>query len=93
MRDPLHCDAIAVARVLVGTRPERRKWVLMRLFREADLANGHFKRRNRAHPFWGDGSLMSAALSRRPAPEPALSQAEYCRCLSAAYQALATRGR
>lgn len=93
MRPALHGDAVSVARVLLGVRPERRSWVLARLLREADLAHGYLRRRRRAHPIWGDGSLMTAALRRRPLAEPALDNADYCRCLAMTYRALAARGR
>lgn len=93
MRQPLHGDAVSAARVLLRTRCGRRRWILARMFREADLAHAHFKRVRRTHPIWGDGSLMSAALRRHPLPEPALDDAEYCRCLAMTYSALAARGR
>lgn len=93
MRRPLHGDAISVARVLLGTRPDRRRWVLARLFREADLAHGRVRRKGSAHPVWGDGSLMTAALRRHPRAEPGLDNADYCRCLAMTFEALAIRGR
>lgn len=92
MREPLHGDAVSVARVLLEVRPHRRRWVLARLLREADLAHEYFKRKRRTHPIWGDGSLMTAALRRRPASEPSLDRADYCRCLAMIYNALAARG-
>ena len=93
MRRPLHGDVVSVARVLAGTRPDRRPWVLRRLFREADLAAGFVRRSGRAHPVWGDGSLMVAALKRRPRPEPSLEDGDYCRCLAMVFDVLAGRGR
>lgn len=93
MREPLHGDAVSVARVLLGARPDRRPWVLARLIREAELAHRHFRRLGCAHPLWGDGSLMTAALRRCPLPEPALNRADYCDCLAMTFRALAARRR
>lgn len=92
MRTALHGDAVSVARVLLGAPPERRRWILLRICREADLAHRFFRDRHRPHPIWGDGSLMTAALRRHPLPEPGLDSADYCRCLAMTYQALGARG-
>ena len=91
MRRPLHGDAVSVARVLLDARPERRHWILARLFREAERAHSRIRQGQRPYPNWGDGSLMTAALRRRPVPEPSLADADYCRCLSMVYAALAMR--
>jgi hypothetical protein len=91
MRPPLHGDAVSVARVLLTVRPARRRWVLARMFREANLAHRHVSRWSLAHPIWGDGSLMTAALRRHPSAEPALDDADYCICLALTYRALAAR--
>lgn len=93
MRRALHSDAVAAARVLLAVPPLWRRWVLSRLIREADLAHGRVKRGFPGHRLWGDGSLMAAALRRRPSAEPSLEDAEYCRCLSMVYAAIAGRGR
>ncbi|WP_099823876.1 hypothetical protein [Oceaniglobus indicus] len=66
-------DAAAIARVLCAVGPARRAWVLERMLREAGRAAHHRRRHRRAHPLWGDGSLMAAALRRRPGPEPSLA--------------------
>lgn len=89
MRLPDHGDVVSAARVLLSVHPGRREWVLMRMLREADMAEGHFRGRHRAHWLWGDGTLMSSALRRRPAREPRLSDQEYCRCLAMVYAELA----
>lgn len=93
MRAPHHGDAVSAARVLLGVQPSRRAWVLARMLREADLAEARVRLGQGAHPIWGDGALMSAALRRRPLPEPPLSDGDYCGCLGLVFIALARRGR
>lgn len=76
-------DATAAARVLLA-RPEGRwPWVMARMLAEARAADGRVRARGRPHPRWGDGSLMAAALRRRPGPEPALDDARFRRALVA----------
>ncbi|MDJ1017899.1 MAG: hypothetical protein QNJ35_15430 [Paracoccaceae bacterium] len=83
---------VAAARVLWASRRERRGWVLIRMFREADRAAGWRFRYGRPHPQWGDGTLASAALRRRPPPEPMLNDRAYCQCLVRVFGAVAVRG-
>lgn len=59
------------------------------MLREAVRARAHLARTGRAHPIWGDGSLMTVALRRRPAGEPPLNDATFCRCLSSVLLRLA----
>lgn len=90
--EPLLGDVTAAAAALCVVPPGRRGWVLARMMREAVSADAHRARFRRAHPIWGDGSLMTAALRRHPLPEPGLDSADYCRCLAMTYQALGARG-
>lgn len=87
MRRTLHGDVISAARVLVGVPPERRRWVLERLFREAEHASRFVQQNARMHPIYGDGSLLAAALRRCPASEPWLDNADYCSCLVLVFEA------
>lgn len=89
IRRATHGDAVAVARVLLDVRPARRPWVLARLFREAGRAHEHLVRHGAAHPVWGDGCLMTAALKRRPRREPGLDDKDYCSCVAQVYAVLA----
>jgi hypothetical protein len=66
-------DAAALARVLRGAPRDVWPWRLARMLREAERAGDHLARWGRAHPLWGNGSLMAVALRRRPPPEPDLS--------------------
>lgn len=91
MRPVLHGDVTAAARALYLLPEEERGSALARLMDEARWADAYRKRTGRAHPFWGDGSLMAAALRRPVAKEPVLSDADYCRCLIRVFEALVAR--
>ena len=93
MRRVTHGDAISAARVLLRVPGRRREWVLARMLREAGRADKWVRATGRAHPLWGDGSLMAAALRRQPVSEPSLDDAGYCLCLSLVFFALAWRAR
>jgi hypothetical protein len=91
MRAVLHGDVVAAARVLLALPDSARASCLDRMLDEARWADAYRKRTGRAHPLWGNGSLMAAALRRPARPEPALGDAEYCRCLIAVFEALLAR--
>lgn len=88
----MHGDAISTARVLYSVRKARRHWVLARMMREADAADARRLSGLPAHPAWGDGRLMTAALRRHPPKEPSLGDHEYCHCLAMVFAALAEHG-
>lgn len=90
MRPALHSDAAAAACVLRGLPEARRGWVLARMGAEAGAADAYRRAHGRMHPRWGNGSLMAAALRRRPARGPLLDDADYCRCLAQVYRWLGT---
>ena len=85
----MHTDAVAAARVLLRYPRERRPWILHRMLAEAVTADDWRRRTGRAHPRWGDGSLMSAALRRPAVNEPPLSDPVWCRLVAYVYLALA----
>ena len=76
-------DVLAAARALLAVPPGRRAALCLRLYAEAERADAHRRRTGRPHPRWGDGSLMGAALRRRPPGEPALSDPAFRACLVA----------
>jgi hypothetical protein len=88
MRPVLHGDVVAAARVLYALPSKCRDGAMAHLLRNADLADRHRQRTGRAHPLWGDGSLMTAALAAAPPPEPRLDDAEYCGCMALVFDAL-----
>ncbi len=90
MRPVMHGDVVAAARVLVAEPCARRHAVLGRLLQEAGWADAYRRDSGRVHPMWGDGSLMTAALLRRPGREPGLSDTDYCGCLAMVLETLVT---
>ena len=89
----MHGDVVAAARVLFCTTPSERKAVLRRLLRQAQTADQYRLACGRAHPLWGDGSLMVAALKHSPPKEPQLDDLDYCDCMAQVFEALVTLGR
>jgi len=93
MRAVTHGDVVAAARVLFQHEEAERADCIERLMRQSRRADRYRKETGKTHPFWGDGSLMSAALSRDPPAEPALANEEYCACLAQVFEALITDAR
>lgn len=89
----MHGDVIAAARVLYGHAVCDRAGLLRRLLRSSSRADRYRKHTGRIHPFWGDGSLMTAALAMNPVAEPRLSEVDYCDCMAQVFEALVNRGR
>lgn len=92
MRPVLHGDVRAAALVLRAVEPKARAALLARMLREADRADAYRLNTGRAHPLWGSGSLMSAAMMRPRAPEPYLDDPEYAGCMAQVFEALVARG-
>lgn len=91
MRRVLHGDVSAAGRALLAAPPADRAALLARMLRGADRAEAHRARTGRAHPVWGGGSLMAAAMAYPRAPEPFLDDPDYARCLAMVFEALAAR--
>lgn len=92
MRPALHGDVVAAARAIYGFPKKDRAGALRRLVRAATWAERFRRTHHRPHPYWGDGSLMAAALAEDPPPEPRLNDPDYCDCLVLVLQALARLG-
>ena len=88
MRPIFHGDVVAAARTLYEVEDSLRDRTLDSLLIDARNGDSYRKRTGQAHPEWGDGSLMSAALLRRPRAEPPLSDTRYCQCLAAVFERL-----
>ena len=84
----MHGDVVAVARVLYALPDVSRPGALKRLMCKAGWADAFRRRTGRAHPVWGDGSLMTAALAATPPPEPKLDDPVYCACLAMVFEGL-----
>ncbi|MFW2543535.1 hypothetical protein ACN2XU_12890 [Primorskyibacter sp. 2E107] len=63
-----------------------------RLVAQAEAADRYRKRMGKAHPFWGNGTLMAAALGRGQIPkERRLDDPEYADCFVCVLDALRMR--
>ena len=91
MRPVMHGDLTALARHLLILPPPRRPAACARLMAQADAADRYRKRFGRAHPVWGNGTLMARALATLPPPEPGLQDADYAGCLVLVLTHLAAR--
>lgn len=81
-------DLWAAARVLHGVTAPARPAAMAALLTRAEAADRYRKRLGRAHPGWGDGTLMAAALATRPSCAPGLSEPDFARALAAALAGL-----
>lgn len=87
-------DLAAAARAMMAVPEARRGPLLQRLLDEADLADRYRRTSGRAHPVFGNGTLMSAALARPQAHSAAPGDADYLACLAQAIDGvLDRRGR
>lgn len=91
MRRVLHGDVSAAARALLAAPPATRAALVVRILREAEAADRFRRATGRAHPLWGNGSLMSAAMTYPRAHEPYLDDADYAACMAMLFEALIAR--
>lgn len=91
MRPILHGDLTNAARVLMRVAEADRDGVARQMIEEAERAFDHMTATGRAHPDWGDGSLMSAARMRGMSFEPTLDNLAYCSCLETVLRSLKKR--
>lgn len=88
MRPVLHGDVTAAARALMPLSEKARPAALRGMLARAGAADAFRKRFGRAHPDWGNGSLMAVALRGVRGPEPFLDTPDYCRCLALVFEEL-----
>jgi len=81
----------SAARALLSIPKADRRLVCQRMIREAEVADVFMRRQRRAHPFWGNGSLMSAARKRLLPDEPSFDDADYCMCFETVLRCLIDR--
>lgn len=91
MRPVLHGDVVAAACALLAVPDQARAGLIRKLIAQAELADRHRLRTGRAHPVWGTGSLMSAAMARPRRDEPYLDDKDYAACMAEVFHALIAR--
>jgi len=91
MRPVMHGDLTSLARHLLVLPSAARKLTCARLITQADAADRYRKRFGRAHPHWGNGTLMAAARQFPLPTEPPLNDPDYALCLILVLSALVDR--
>lgn len=92
MREVVHGDVVATACALMAVPPEGWEARIAGYLIRADAADRYRRRIGRAHPHWGNGSLMGAVLSGGDVrPEPRLSDPVYAEAMVAVLMALIRR--
>jgi hypothetical protein len=87
MRPVLDGDLIALASVVMAWPLADRSARLAEAIAQVEAADAHRAREGRAHPEWGNGSLMSWALGH-PARRRGAGHPEYLCALAAVCRAL-----
>jgi serine O-acetyltransferase len=82
MRQITHGDLCTAARAILSVQPAARDAALQRMLEQAQAADAYRARFGRAHPRWGNGSLMGVACQLPLPAEPFLSNPEYLDCLA-----------
>ena len=82
MRPILHGDATSAARALMAAAPEARIDLLVRMLREAEIADRHVLETRSVHPQFGNGTLMAAARKHPLLPEPDFDNDTYAECFA-----------
>lgn len=93
MRPILPADLDLAARVLMTAPIADRRVVMARLIAQADIADRYRKRLRKAHPLFGSGSLMAAALRHDHSAPARQCDDHYCACLADVLCALAAYRR
>lgn len=89
MRTITHGDVTAAARAVRGLPQNHQRRAILSLLVKADAADRFRKRFGRAHPAWGNGSLMAAALGADSGwDEPFLSDPDYLEAMAAVLDAV-----
>lgn len=93
MRRLLHGDLTAVACALLSVSAGGRAALLSAILTHAEEADAHRQETGRAHPRWGDGSLMALALPLKRASEPFLDDPDYAACVIMVLEAVQRQRR
>ncbi len=92
MRRVLPGDVAAAGCALLCAAPSSRPELLRQMLARADAADAHRLATGRAHPRWGNGSLMAAAMAKPRLREPFLDDQDYAACMVLLFTALMRRG-
>ena len=88
MREITHGDIRVAARVLIARADCDWPALMAQMLADAHHADRYRKALGRHHPRLGNGTLMSAAFSMAPAPEPLPSDSRYLAAIRAAIEAV-----
>jgi hypothetical protein len=91
MRPVLQMDVTSAARALLDVAPDARPACIRRLIDRADAADRYRRRTRRAHPLWGNGTLMAAAMARSLPRQPRSDDPEFLDCQFTVVAALLER--
>lgn len=84
-----HGDVTAAARAVRGLPQNDQRRAILSLLVKADAADRFRKRFGRAHPIWGNGSLMAVALGVDSGRgEPFLADTDYLEAMAAVLDAV-----
>lgn len=88
MRPPTLVELALLARVLTPFSAGDRKRIARQILAEVDAAARHLLKCGRAHPEFGDGSLMARCLALSPIAEPLANDPAFLASLIASCKAL-----
>jgi hypothetical protein len=88
MRVPAASEIVLLARVISRASPPDRSALAASILAEADRAHHHLRQTGRAHPAFGDGSLMARCSLLSPPAEPLGDDREFLVCLVMAANAV-----
>ena len=88
MRPILVGDVLVLARALLAVPAPDREGFAARLITETEQADRHRQATGRAHPVWGDGSVMCRALMAIPTTRPSVSRLDQIAAIAVAADCL-----
>lgn len=91
MRTVLMGDIVAAARALLAVGPAERVEFIGKMVAEAHAAHLFYKRKQKPHSDWGNGSLMARANMCPQAAEPFGGSLEYLDAIQSVAQVLIER--
>lgn len=93
MRPVLPGDVSAAARAVLAVPDPLRRDLALRLVDEASAADRYCKEHRKAHPRWGNGTLLSAAHRHEMRREAGYGDPEFLECQLRVFEALLARSQ